>query len=352
MDSDRELDILLQQDVVYVQGFDFAGELHKDNFSNALREIAALRAYQKQKGSAKPYGVLAYRGIVVGPEAIWNDPNYAGFWLTDDAGTFHTGVWDFRNASARQYYIDDVHTLRQDSLVNGLFIDTGDAVCMNYNLTVKSRQDIFKSTARMWRDLSNEFNRGGREFIVTPSLKNHFGVDPNGDDGKPMCNDSTPMNISCAPYGEEQIFEMMGSALWGPHRQFNIPSRDFGKNAEGCASAVRTVMEEAKRGPMFITCNACNHSTVDGVAMFHASLASFLIGAQPGSYFGAGVHFHAPLWDYQWPELQRPIGKPLGDVVQEGFIFARQFEHVSVQMNCSSQEGFLEWRTHQVALVV
>merc|ERR1719158_1987697 len=56
MDSKRELDILIQQDVVYVQGFDFAKELHDDNFTNALKEVSALRAYQRQKGSKKPYG--------------------------------------------------------------------------------------------------------------------------------------------------------------------------------------------------------------------------------------------------------------------------------------------------------
>merc|ERR1719355_481445 len=52
MDSKRELELMIQQDVVYVQGYDFAGELRDDNFTNALKEVAALRAFQKKKGSA------------------------------------------------------------------------------------------------------------------------------------------------------------------------------------------------------------------------------------------------------------------------------------------------------------
>ena len=38
-----------------------------------------------------------------------------------------------------------------------------------------------------------------------------------------------------------------------------------------------------------------------------------LIGAEPGSYYGAGIHFHNDsAWDYAWPDLQRPIGQPAG----------------------------------------
>merc|ERR1711937_643529 len=117
---------------------------------------------------------------------MWNDSKYKGFWLTDDYGVYHAGVWDFRNASARQFYIDDLYTLRHNLLLNGLFIDTGDAVCMNYNLTVASRREIFNATAQLWHDLAEQFSDGGREFLVTPSLKNHFGVDPDGDDGRPL----------------------------------------------------------------------------------------------------------------------------------------------------------------------
>ena len=37
MDSERELDIMLQHDVVYVQGFDFGRELNADDFRLDMR---------------------------------------------------------------------------------------------------------------------------------------------------------------------------------------------------------------------------------------------------------------------------------------------------------------------------
>ena len=51
---------------------------------------------------------------------------------------------------------------------------------------------------------------------------------------------------ACLPFGEEKIFEVLGpSQAFIVHRQFNIPSRDFGdaahggSDAVGCVAAVR-----------------------------------------------------------------------------------------------------------------
>ena len=33
------------------------------------------------------------------------------------------------------------------------------------------------------------------------------------------------------------IFELMGDARWAPFRQYNVPSKDFGKDHLGCAGA-------------------------------------------------------------------------------------------------------------------
>jgi hypothetical protein len=97
-----------------------------DNFENAIAEIVRLRKYQNEKRSAKPYAILGYRGIVVGPPPLWDLPEYAGFWLTDSNGLLLNGTWDFRNASARQYYIADLLRNNNSTLTDGVFVDTGD----------------------------------------------------------------------------------------------------------------------------------------------------------------------------------------------------------------------------------
>ena len=119
---------MLTHDVVYIQGYDFGRELLEDDFTPALLEAQALRAHMKAKGSKKPYAILGYRGDVVGPPADSKlpqyaaDPRYRHFWLTDDKGAHHDcgpadphhinpscgPMWDFRNASAREYLATEV----------------------------------------------------------------------------------------------------------------------------------------------------------------------------------------------------------------------------------------------------
>ena len=78
------------------------------------------------------------------------------------------------------------------------------------------------------------------------------------------------------------------------------------------------------------------------------SLACFLIGAQPYSYFmyswgwkltsGALVDF---------PELRRPLGPPKGAYQRtspDGWEFTREFERASVWVDTASREARIEWR--------
>jgi hypothetical protein len=78
------------------------------------------------------------------------------------------------------------------------------------------------------------------------------------------------------------------------------------------------------------------------------SLACYLIGAQPYSYFlyswGWKVSSGA-LVDY--PEFQKPLGPPKGAYKRtkaSGWEFTREFEHASVWVNTESREAKITWR--------
>ena len=93
------------------------------------------------------------------------------------------------------------------------------------------------------------------------------------------------------------------------------------------------------------TCNGCNHTSAAGQAMFSASFAAYLMGAARGSYFGAGTHFQANAdWEYDWPDLHRPLGQPKGPAVRADNTFTREFTHLTAHVDCDSQTGRLEWR--------
>lgn len=291
-------------------------------------------------------------GLVVGPERLWKpgvatretDERYRHFWLTDDRGNLHSGMWDFRNTSARKFYVDDLLRQTNATSADGCFVDTGDAIAVKQaNLSVASRRAIFNATALLWKELVIAGSTTAKTFLATPSLKSHLGRQDNFFDGSPLCNASSGMK-PCSPYGEEAIYDIMGDTPWAPHRQYNIPSRDFGKDSHGCASLVVTTIGQGRRGPQLATCNGCNVSTTQGHASFNVSFAAFLMGVEVGSYFGAGEHFHNDTsWDFAWPQLQRPTGKPRGPAVRTGLVFERRFEHIDARIDCTTQTGTLLW---------
>ena len=92
----------------------------------------------------------------------------------------------------------------------------------------------------------------------------------------------------CFPYGEDVLAEIMGDT-WGgsdgafvPFREYNIPSRDFGKGdsktmdpatlklaqARGCAAAVVDHAIEARRGSTIACNNDGSPGSVNGSAGF------------------------------------------------------------------------------------
>ena len=78
-------------------------------------------------------------------------------------------------------------------------------------------------------------------------------------------------------------------------------------------------------------------------------LAMHLISAEKYTYFGyletvdATHEKYLYLTDYI-PELNRPLGEPLGPPTKEGYIFTRSFKYVDVWLNMETEECKLTWR--------
>ena len=132
--------------------------------------------------------------------------------------------------------------------------------------------------------------------------------------------------------------------MWIPFRQYNIPSKDFGKDADGCVAAVRNVMMESARGPTLLCCNDADKAT-DGGAGLNVSLAAYLMNANEGSYFGPGEHWANAGWDHvfdNFPQLTLPLGPPSTPSFRssdDGYSFYRTFEHLDVTLHCRPSGG-------------
>ncbi len=74
-------------------------------------------------------------------------------------------------------------------------------------------------------------------------------------------------------------------------------------------------------------------------------LACFLAGAQKHSYFIYNWGYVIDNGCLEWyPELDRPLGEPLGDVTINGWELNREFEYLSVWVNLETKEAKLNWK--------
>ncbi len=78
-------------------------------------------------------------------------------------------------------------------------------------------------------------------------------------------------------------------------------------------------------------------------------LAMHLISAEEYTYFGYLLTVDAThdkylyLTDYI-PELNRPLGEPMGPPTKDGYVFTRSFKYVDVWLNMETEECSLTWR--------
>jgi hypothetical protein len=75
------------------------------------------------------------------------------------------------------------------------------------------------------------------------------------------------------------------------------------------------------------------------------SLACFLIAAQENSYFSYSWGWreqHGSLVDY--PEFNKPLGKPKGQAKKENWVYTRSYEHASVWVDLAQRRAKIDWK--------
>jgi len=74
-------------------------------------------------------------------------------------------------------------------------------------------------------------------------------------------------------------------------------------------------------------------------------LACFLAGAQENSYFIYNWGYRMANGCLEWyPEFDKPLGNPLGDMVRNGWELSREYAHASVWVDLESKEAEIQWR--------
>lgn len=88
---------------------------------------------------------------------------------------------------------------------------------------------------------------------------------------------------------------------------------------------------------------------IDWYAAHNTSLAAFLMGMSNQSYFGSGMHWADWGWGTDWPAFAKKLGRPRGPAVRapDGFSFEREFEYLTVRLNCTALKTKFDWRDEQ-----
>ena len=73
-------------------------------------------------------------------------------------------------------------------------------------------------------------------------------------------------------------------------------------------------------------------------------LAAFLVGAQENCYFIYNWGYRMENGCLQWyPEFDKPLGEPLGDMVKDGWKLSREFKHASVWVDLENGTSEVKW---------
>ncbi len=80
--------------------------------------------------------------------------------------------------------------------------------------------------------------------------------------------------------------------------------------------------------------------------MYKAHVATFLVGVQENSYFIYNWGYRMELGCLEWyPEFDKPLGEPLGDMLRDGWTLSRKFKHASVWVNLETREADIQWHS-------
>jgi len=265
-------------------------------------------------------------------DQIDSNPKLKEFLLIDpktgDLGIKHGSVYmfDILNPEFREWWVDTVAKGVEESDTDGVFIDQ-----MHGNSSLR-------------RDKSAEIARHMGDMMA--ALKAKMGPDKILL-GNNACNrDARLVYPVCDAIMFENFADVRGSkenllVEWG----------DMLRNAqEGKVSVFRLGVEGHGRGFQRSISREEKYRIMPGIAQenLEFSLACFLIGAQPYSYFMYSYGWKledGALVDY--PELRNSLGPPKGPYARttpDGWEFTREFEHASVWVNTESRESKITWR--------
>ena len=258
------------------------------------------------------------------------------WWLRTTTGGLdrkngHVKRYDLSNAEVRNWWTDVAAKAVRDQGCDGVFMDAFPQITNPAN-------------RKLWGDEKfDAIQQGLRDIIQETRHK-------IGDDKLIVYNGirSTPSRsagFDFPKYADAAMIEHFG--------YFQSSSKEM------LLQDILEMQRAAKSGKIVVLKAWPGFAFIDGEAMgkplevkrkiakenLEFSLACFLAGAQENCYFIYSWGYRMENGCLEWyPEFDKPLGKPAGEMIRDGWKLSREYEHASVQVDLESKEAEISWR--------
>lgn len=242
--------------------------------------------------------------------------------------------YDHSNPELRKWWVKSVAEEVNKSWMDGVFIDALPQISMHRKANI---------------DLLGQDKQDAQETGVMESLK--------------LLREQTPGKILLynGLRGKKDLWADMGVRYFA-HTDAAMVEHFTSISAtdkETIAGNIEVIQQEGKKGKIVVVKGFPDFNWTDTVMMKRPyseleklakeqllfSLAAYLIAAGENSYFCYSWGYRENHGTFSWyPEFDKPLGKPKGDAVKNGWSYTREFEHCKVKINIENKTASIDWQ--------
>ena len=309
--------------------------------------VAAAKAVKAINPKAR---ILFYRNVFVHYDGYSFDPELEGIdgrFVRDRFGRSKlvrdvAEAYDLSNTNVVDWWVRTAAAGCADDAIDGLFLDGNIKVLSHYK--------------------RGAFTPGKKEAIAAAyhdMMKETRAALP---EGKLML--ANIIRAMLPDSGLEALEYFDGSYLEG----FTLPAGDTG-SADYIVKGIEAAQTAARQGKIIAMTLGLGESAADEDKVDDARakldglsglqnridyyIALFLVCAEKYSYLNLHDGYcvdtrngrcMSKVWLKRFPEYDRPLGPPKGPAKRDGYVFTREFEHVSVRVDVETQTGEVVWK--------
>ena len=321
---------------------------HTDSGSVEAGTLKAARAVKAVNPDTK---ILYYRNVIV---------HYGGYAgnasLKSIPGAFLVGrdgndklirnrlqAYDLTNKALRDWWIDAAEAVCSDPAIDGIFLDgvvkVLEPAFLKGPIGEEKKAAELAGYVTMMEDTRKML--GPQKLMLANILRARFSDSGlsyiKALDGSYIEGFEGAVRMARKDYVAQGIRDFQKAARQGSIIAYTCA---LGRNLQDADETPRSVASRS---------NAVRRGR-DAKSRFDYQLAIFLICAEKYSYFDLKDGYDAKTsktWMTRPADYDRPLGPPKGPAVRDGYTYAREFAHASVQLDIENETASIVWKKRE-----